>query len=629
MRQCPQCQFSNPDVNRFCQNCGVSLEFAVASEPPTSPPEVMPAAAVMPEDRGEMELLAIVESVDHQEPDLEAWAAYFQGQEYVDSDRRYRRVGQVHLRQRSLLIPVVDEGEGADPYLNQALDQLDETFAQGTPSPEVLIDHRLPPMALTYLTLEDDPTIPNLYDAWIGDGPQTPVSLIIVGDRRGLESLSHHCQTTAMAPGEMVTWCQELGELWVKLQGHQGTASLLDLQNLHLNEYGQIYLQQLIHGSVEETPPTLAPLGELWQQLLTLGSNSLPDGLAEMIDGLIQGEYTTMDEVDQSLEELSLILTTEDFEEPEAPEVVPDAQTAVNQDHLDRFVFQDDAEEQPTIVLPKEIRSLEAAGLSDIGRQRDHNEDFLYVRTRIVREEDLVTHHVDARGLYIVCDGMGGHAGGEVASSMAVNSLKKYFDHHWQDQFPDEDTISQGILAANETLYQINIDNERSGSGRMGTTLVMLLVQNNKVAIASVGDSRIYLIDGYGDINQITIDHEVGQREIERGVDPELAYARPDAYQLTQALGPRDQNFVKPFVEIFEVEEDSLFLLCSDGLSDNRFIHSYGPEHIAPLISSTKDLREGAKALINLANEHNGHDNITALLVRLKLKVDAEPRSFF
>ena len=79
----------------------------------------------------------------------------------------------------------------------------------------------------------------------------------------------------------------------------------------------------------------------------------------------------------------------------------------------------------------------------------------------------------------------------------------------------------------------------RSGSGRMGTTLVMAVVVNHQVVVAHVGDSRLYRLTRQKGLQQITVDHEVGQREIQRGIDPDIAYSRPDAYQLTQALGPR------------------------------------------------------------------------------------------
>ena len=120
----------------------------------------------------------------------------------------------------------------------------------------------------------------------------------------------------------------------------------------------------------------------------------------------------------------------------------------------------------------------------------------------------------------------------------------------------------------------------------------------------------------------MTLDHEVGQREINWGIEPSLAYARPDAYQLTQALGPRHQNDIKPSISYHDIAEDTLFLLCSDGLSDNDFLEHHETSHIAPMLSSKSNLEARLADLIDLANEHNGHDNITAIVTRLKLKPD-------
>ena len=90
--------------------------------------------------------------------------------------------------------------------------------------------------------------------------------------------------------------------------------------------------------------------------------------------------------------------------------------------------------------------------------------------------------------------------------------------------------------------------------------------------IAHVGDSRIYKFTRQEGVVQLTVDHEVGQREIQRGVEPEVAYARPDAFQLTQALGPRDNKLVHPDVDFLELNKDTLLLLCTDGLSDNNMM---------------------------------------------------------
>jgi protein phosphatase len=142
--------------------------------------------------------------------------------------------------------------------------------------------------------------------------------------------------------------------------------------------------------------------------------------------------------------------------------------------------------------------------------------------------------------------------------------------------------------------------------------------------VAHVGDSRLYRVTRKQGLEQITIDHEVGQREISRGVEPNIAYSRPDAYQLTQALGPRDNNFISPEVQFLEINQDALFVLTSDGLSDNDLLEKHWQTNLVNLISSEANLEKGVRDLIDLANLYNGHDNITAVLIRAKVRPNLE-----
>jgi protein phosphatase len=285
----------------------------------------------------------------------------------------------------------------------------------------------------------------------------------------------------------------------------------------------------------------------------------------------------------------------------------------------------DDSDDLPTIVLPMKLISLEDAGRTDIGQQRKHNEDYFSIRTRIRKIDSPMGRKLDAQGLYVLCDGMGGHAGGEVASALAVETLESYFEEHWVDGLPSDQELREAIYAANKAIYDLNQQNFRSGSGRMGTTLVMVLVQGTEAAIAHVGDSRLYRFTRRMGLEQLTVDHEVGQREIQRGVEVSLAYSRPDAYQLTQALGPRDQNFIDPDIAFIELTEDALFLLCSDGLTDDNLLEKHWRTHVEPMLSSQTNLEQALVQLIDLANHYNGHDNITGLAIRAKVRPDVAP----
>jgi protein phosphatase len=282
-------------------------------------------------------------------------------------------------------------------------------------------------------------------------------------------------------------------------------------------------------------------------------------------------------------------------------------------------------DDMPTVVLTMQLSSLEDAGRTDVGNQRHHNEDYFGIETKIDKLELPKSRVLQGRGLYILCDGMGGHAGGEIASELAVNTLRQYFQKHWiANQLPTEESICEAVYLANEAIYKLNQQEARSGVGRMGTTLAMLLIQDTQAAVAHVGDSRLYRLTRKRGLEQVTVDHEVGQREITRGVEASIAYGRPDAYQLTQALGPRDQNSIDPNVDFFQINEDTLLLLASDGLSDNDLLETHWQTHLEPLLSSGINLEQGVTDLIDLANQHNGHDNITGILVRAKVRPNLE-----
>jgi protein phosphatase len=214
---------------------------------------------------------------------------------------------------------------------------------------------------------------------------------------------------------------------------------------------------------------------------------------------------------------------------------------------------------------------------------------------------------------------MGGHSHGEVASRMAAESLNLYFKEWWAENIPDEAVVTAGIRQANQVIYSQNEVHIRSGNQRMGTTLVTALIEDTTVRYAHVGDSRMYRLTKRYGLEQVTLDHEVGQREIRRGVNPVLAYARPDAYQLTQALGPRKSDAIHPEVGSLTLTEDTVLLLCSDGITDNDLLELNYEDYLLPLLDAELDLEEGVERLIELANRCNGHDNITVVAVRAQV----------
>lgn len=648
MITCPKCSQQNPPENRFCQYCGTSL---LGLEPcPYCETPVQPDATTCHHCGGQLipTLMGFV---------LEGDPNTFQHTAYLDTQRRYaiaRTTEPLASNSSSGYIPVMDRHPDDFSYLEQVLEQESEnlqtlvaTDKDGLAHPQLWLQMGIPAIARHYLSLQEIPLgFPLLRDAWMSAEHQ----ILLLDLRPDTTPLDHYTAQYTPAYRQILQWTYQMVSMWRELEPLGCGQSLLDRTNLLIDEDHNLIIERLLEDD-PANPPSLTALPELWKTLFKTADISEFSGLQSLIEQTVNTNLTESQDLMGAIQSLaendgagigistaSQLPEDIDFDEededwvnrdefqdntedtlPEPEETRPEEviTTVMNADQMD---YSNDGDEQPTVVLPMHLLNLEDAGLSDIGNQRDHNEDYFGIQTKLEKQENLLGKQVKARGLYIVCDGMGGHAAGEVASALSVESLQNYFQKHWRDTLPDEETIQEAIWQTNQKIYDINLKNSRSGSGRMGTTLVMVLVQDNKAAIAHVGDSRIYRISRKRELEQLTVDHEVGQREIQKGVEPDIAYGRPDAYQLTQAIGPRDNSFVQPDVTFIDVNEDSVFLLCSDGLSDNSLLEQSWQEYLLPLLSSRANLDQGVKELIELANRHNGHDNITAVLVRVKVR---------
>jgi protein phosphatase len=478
----------------------------------------------------------------------------------------------------------------------------------------------IPVIAKTYLTLQaQNQVVPAIHDAW----QSNDVQLILIEDRSHWQQLVTLWQDSTTSVQQILNCLHEMMQLWVALEPWQCQQSLLELANLRIDEDGVLALQRLYSKDAETTLPNL---GYLWHQLFQESQRTQFGSVVELINTLESGNIQSIDELRSHLESVAA-----ELQDQFAPTTLlsSDSATLDNSPQEELEDTQINTETMPTLLLPMTLFSLEDVGSTDVGRQREHNEDFFGIETTINKLDIPGDRTLQARGLYILCDGMGGHAGGEVASKLAVHTLKQYFETHWQsNQLPDENTIRAAVQLANQAIYDLNQQDARAGVGRMGTTLVMALMQDTQVAVAHVGDSRLYRLSHQRGLEQVTTDHEVGQREILRGIDPDIAYGRPDAYQLTQALGPREASYVNPDVQFLELSEDTLLILTSDGLSDNDLVEHHWHTHLEPLLTSEANLNQGLANLIDLANHYNGHDNITAILIRAKVRPkrdDAEP----
>ncbi len=242
-------------------------------------------------------------------------------------------------------------------------------------------------------------------------------------------------------------------------------------------------------------------------------------------------------------------------------------------------------------------------GASDVGRVRQLNEDHFFVDPEL--------------GLYVVCDGMGGHRAGDVASQTAAQAVHQFLRGHFEtlaavaqgQRSPDEAAalLRAAIEGASAQIYELGVqDKSRRG---MGTTCVALLVLGGKGIMGHVGDSRLYLARA-GQVYQLSEDHTFVQEAIRRGMlTPEQAKNNPHQNLVTRAVGPNPSVLVDTLV--FDMLPGDTVLLCSDGL--HTYFHD--PAELASgLVPESLDAI--VSQLIARANERGGEDNITALVVR-------------
>ena len=248
----------------------------------------------------------------------------------------------------------------------------------------------------------------------------------------------------------------------------------------------------------------------------------------------------------------------------------------------------------------------EAFGLTDVGRKRQHNEDSMLCEPGL--------------GLFIVADGMGGHAAGEVASARAIEVVREHISQNGQAlkalaANPAQEVrqaaaalVEQSIQRACADVYRMALaDPTKRG---MGTTFVMMAVGGTKAVIGHVGDSRVYLVRN-GQTHRLTEDHTLVAAQLKAGtITKEQAATSQYRNVITRAVGI--QESVQVDTLIVDLTPGDTFMLCSDGL------HGYmQDDELAPMVAAVepKDL---PKKLITLANERGGKDNITSVVLHVK-----------
>lgn len=387
-----------------------------------------------------------------------------------------------------------------------------------------------------------------------------------------------------------VYWLWQMLQLWTPLSEQGAAYSLLVKDNLRADGW-RIRLVQLHPGKVQ---PTLKDLAEFWSAFIE----------------------TAQDEVRQPLQEISELMRTSHA----SPETIS-AQ-------LNQVLLQQAAQ------LPLH---LEVTGRSDTGPLRSHNEDSCYPTKVDLEEIDNYPNNRLIPHLSLICDGVGGHEGGEVASQLAVKSIQPLIATFLEEINEQEGLTSPELIidqlqeitrVANNVIAAQNNEQHRELRQRMGTTLVMALQLPQKLKtakgselknahelyIVNVGDSRAYWITRES-CQPLTVDDDVKTREVKygRSLFWEAAQRR-DAEALTQAVGTREAEFLRPTVGRFIIEEDGLLLLCSDGLSDNDWVEKSWAAYAPAVLQGEKSLESAVEGWINLANTHNGHDNTSVVL---------------
>lgn len=376
-----------------------------------------------------------------------------------------------------------------------------------------------------------------------------------------------------------LNWLWQLASLWQPLSNEGVALSLLTPELLRVE--GSII--RLLELQVDKNnPATLQKLGQLWSQLMTGASPIITGFLKKLCTQLVEGQIRTAEELvgllDQALKDCGRSQT----------------------------------------------RSYQIFTRTDAGPSRPHNEDACYPPAG-----QLIRPSTDAEALAIVCDGIGGHEGGEIASKLAIDTLRESGKNQSVDLNNWNPTtitleLEQAACAANDAISSLNDSENRSDRQRMGTTLVMARAYAHEIYITHVGDSRIYWVTR-SNCYQVTQDDDLASREVRLGYALyRSAVQQPTSGSLVQALGMAPSATLHPTVQRFVLDEDCVFLLCSDGLSDNDRVEQYWQTEILSILEGQIDLVTAAGRLVEIANTQNGHDNVTVALVHCKVTSSQE-----
>ncbi len=385
---------------------------------------------------------------------------------------------------------------------------------------------------------------------------------------------------SAAPPLRQLNWLWQIAQVWDAFYAEQVTLSLLD--NALLRVDGSLLRLLALSDAQSPLPPsTLIDLARSWQPLVESAHPAVRPFLERLCEQLERQQI--------SAEQLS--------------EQLAQAMTVCAQEQGVRY---------------------DLATYTDQGPTRKRNEDACYpasgTHQGLTSEETRQTPQ-----LLIVCDGIGGHQGGDVASKLAISTIEARLLPLLVDDQPELSatelilSIESAICAANDEISAQNDRHQRQARDRMGTTLVMALIKGADVYIAHLGDSRAYRI-GANNCQQVTLDDDVASRQVRLGGSLyREVLMQPGSGSLIQALGMGSSQSLRPTVQRFVIDESCMFLLCSDGLSDGDRVEQFWPSVLWPLVLESGSVAEVGKQLVDLANKYNGHDNVTVGLLNAQV----------
>jgi len=459
-----------------------------------------------------------------------------------------------------------------------------QIFLDTKPSKPPATPEEVPPNIVAYLQLFPCyPHIPQVYglldntDAWLLDYGSVPTN--ISGELSHPQELLPQLKSlwSSATAFQQLNWLWQIAKLWKSLSGKKVLSTLLNPDLIRIN--GQIVQIRQLQFDTEEQP-SLKNLGDLW------------------LEWSKEAHFTVKDVIEQ----IGVCLQTGKIDDIRGAIAVLDR--AINQCRISKkYAYQ-------------------IYALSDSGPNRSNNEDAAYP---IHPDPNNVPEAENS--LAIVCDGVGGHDGGEIASGETINYLRsKISKLSLEEHSPGKilGKLTKYINGSNDIISKRNDTEQRQERQRMGTTLVMALSCAHEMYLAHVGDSRIYWITS-NSCHQVTTDDDLASREVRLGYAiyrDSLQY--PSAGALIQALGMRDSAALHPNLQRYMIEDDCVFLLCTDGLSDFDRVEQHWKHQILPVLDGKQSLVDAVKSLIDIANRDNGHDNVTVALVHCKVTAAAD-----